>query len=127
MELEIGGSRIVPWNWQPDWSMGMLERLQWYTDVLQAARGEEQRRSLRIEPRQFLEFSCMASGTDRRVMESALWNWGGRAWAVPLWFDGQELASTLAIGATSIPLSSAQRGYQVGGLVMLTNGDPENY
>jgi hypothetical protein len=122
---EIGGTQIVIWNWQPDWSAGMIERLQWYTDVIQAARGEEQRRSLRIAPRQFLEFSCVAKGTDRRLMESALYNWGGRTWAVPLWFDGQALESTLLAESTEIPLSPAGRSYQAGDLVLLTNGDPE--
>lgn len=127
IELLVTGSRIVPWNWQPDWSAGMLERLQWYTDVLPAARGEEQRRSMRIEPRQYLEFTSMLTGTDRRIMESSLWSWGARTWAVPLWFDGQELASSLPSGATVIPLNPAQRGYAVGDLALLTNGDPQTY
>lgn len=127
VEMLVSGLRIVPWNWAPDWEAGMLERLQWYTDVLPAARGEEQRRSLRIEPRQMLEFTPLVSGVDRRIMETTLWGWGANVWAVPLWFDGQELAATLASGATVIPLDPAMRGYEVGGLVMLTNGDPRTY
>lgn len=125
--LDIIGQRIVLWNWRPDWSQGMLERLQWYTDVLEMGRGEEQRRSLRINPRQFLEFGATIEGNDRQIMESILWNWGARAWAVPLWYDGQQLAGTLAIGATSIPLNPTSRGYQVGELVVLTNGTPSVY
>lgn len=125
MEIEVGGTRIVIWNWQPNWAAGMIERLQWYTDVMQAARGEEQRRALRLDPRQYLEFSCAATGIDRRLMESALYNWGARTWAVPLWFDGQDLAATLPSGSTEIPLNPAGRSYRAGDLVLLTNGDPE--
>lgn len=125
--LDIVGQRIVLWNWRPDWTQGMVERLQWYTDVLQAGRGEEQRRALRLNPRQYLEFGATIDGNDRQMMESILWNWGARSWAVPLWYDGQQLAATLAIGATSIPLNPASRGYQVGELVVLTNGTPSVY
>lgn len=125
--LEVSGSRIVAWSWPPNWAEGMLERLEWRTDVLQAYRGEEQRRALRLDPRQGLEFSVTASGPVRRFMEAVLWNWGARTFAVPLWMDGQELAAQLTVGATSIPLSPAQRGYTLGGLVMLIGEDPRTY
>lgn len=125
--LAITGNRIVAWSWAPNWADGMLERLEWRTDVLTAYRGGEQRRALRLDPRQGLEFSVIAQGADRRFMEAVLWNWGARIYAVPLWFDGQELAGTLSAGATSIPLPTTQRGYTVGGLVMLLGEDPRTY
>lgn len=125
--LSVVGQRIVPWNWKPDWSQAMIERIQWYTDVIEAGRGEEQRRSMRIDPRQFLEFSATLEKDDRRIMESILWNWGARAWAVPLWFDGQQLAAGIASGVSSIPVSPDGRGFQVGELLMLTSGIPNDY
>jgi hypothetical protein len=125
--LAVSGARIVAWSWPPDWTQGMLERLQWRTDVITAYRGQEQRRSVRLDPRQGLEFTVTAEGQDRRFMESILWNWGARTFAVPLWMDGQELAATLTSGASSIPVNPANRSYSVGDLVMLIGEDPRTY
>lgn len=125
--VDVVGSRIVGWTWPPNWSEGMLERLEWRTDVIQAYQGQEQRRSLRIGPRQGLEFAVSASGDARRHMEGALWNWGARTWAVPLWMDGMELTSTLASGATSIPLNTSQRSFAVGELVMLMGSTSRSF
>lgn len=125
--LSVVGQRIVPWNWQPDWSQPVLESVEWMTDVIQAFRGEEQRRALRIDPRQFLEFQVTASEDERRYMEAVLWGWGSRAFALPLWFDGQNLVATLNAGATVIPLNPAQRGYEAGDLVIITDGNSRNY
>lgn len=121
--LAIVGSRVIAWAWPPNWGEGIVERLEWRTDVMQAYRGEEQRRALRIEPRQSLEFSVTASSADRRLMEATLWNWGARTWALPLWYDGVELSASAAVGATLLPADPSQRSFVVGELVMLTSGN----
>lgn len=107
---------IVPWGWRPDWSGGVLEWLEWLTDVLPAVRGEEQRRALRTLPRQQLEFRCMVSGPERTHLENVLWTEGG-PFAVPIWPDGLALESPLASGATTVPLDTADRQFAVGDLV----------
>jgi len=115
----IVGSRIVAWVFAPDWSAGILERLEWRTDILRAYRGEEQRRALRIDPRQTLEFTVAPTDSDRRRLETLLWGWGSRTVALPLWFDGLELAAPLAAGSSAIPLDPSGRQFAVGDLVML--------
>lgn len=125
-----GGSEAEMWNWRPNWSRGVIERLQWFTNVLQAGRGEEQRRALRLDPRQLVEFTVTTSGQQRRIMENqftARGSAGISSWVIPLWFDGHSLTSTLSSGASSIPLSPAQRGYEIGDYVLLTNGDPDHF
>lgn len=117
--ITITGSRIVAWTYAPDWAGGILERLEWRTDILRAYRGEEQRRALRIGPRQTLEFSLAPTGADRRNLESLLWGWGARVVALPVWMDAQELAAPLAAGAMSVPLSPTARQFEPGGLLML--------
>lgn len=117
--IPITGSRVTAWSWAPDWSDRMLERLEWRTDVLQAYRGEEQRRALRLGPRQAVEFGVTAEGDARRHLEAVLWNWGARVFAVPLWFDGLELDAPLAAGATAVAVDPALRQFAAGELIML--------
>lgn len=124
LTVTVAGSRVTAWAWPPDWAAGILERLEWRTDVLQAYRAEEQRRALREWPRRSLEFTTMAVGTSRRILEAALWNWGARVWALPFWPDGLDLAAPLAAGATTIPADTATRDYQPGGLAILMGEDP---
>ena len=58
-------------------------------------------------------------GDERRQMEALLWNWGAKAFAVPLWFDGLQLAAPLAAGSTSIPVDPAGRQFAAGDLVLI--------
>lgn len=117
--VTITGSRVTAWTWPPHWGAGMLERLEWLTDVLQAYRGEEQARALRLNPRQLLEFSVLVEGPARRHLEAVLWNWGARVWAVPLWYDGLELSTPVSAGATSIPLTTSLRDFRAGTLAVI--------
>ena len=110
---------IVPWGWAPDWGSGIREWLEWLTDVLPAYRGEEQRRGLRLGPRQQLEFRVIAEGSDRAWLESVLWRHGSDRFAVPVWPDALTLAAPLAAGATEIPVDPADRQFAVGDLVVL--------
>ncbi len=119
VSIELTGTRVTAWSWRPNWASPMLERLEWLTDVLRAYRGEEQSRSLRLNPRQFLEFGMLPDGQERRHMEAAIWSLGARVWAVPLWFDGADLTAPLPIGATSIPTNTAARNYRAGSFGML--------
>jgi hypothetical protein len=125
--VEIAGSRVIAWTWPPDWSERMLERLEWLTNVLRAYRGEEQARSLRTLPRQKLEFTATAEGDARRHMEAVLWNWGARVFAVPLWYDGLELAAPLAIGATSIPIDPELRDFRANTLALLLGENSRSF
>ena len=113
------GTDYQAWVWPPDWASGITERWVWYTNVLTGFKGTEQRRALRIGARQELDFSTMLDADERRLMEAMIWAWGAKPWGVPLWFEGMELAATLTSGATSIPLSPAQRFFEVGGYALL--------
>lgn len=117
--VTITGTRVIAWTWPPNWSDGLLERLEWYTDVITAYRGEEQTRSLRLNPRQSLEFAVLVDGAERRHLEAKLWHWGARVWAVPLWHDGIDLTAPLAAGVTSVPITTGMRDFRAGTLALL--------
>lgn len=118
----ITGSRIVAWCWPPDWTDRVLERLAWLTEILGADDLQEQAVSRRIHPRQEIEFSVWAEKADRRTLEAALWGWGARVWALPLYFDGQQLLVDHAVGAEELAIETDTRQFVVGGLAQLQAG-----
>ena len=113
----------VPWLHRPNG--GVLERLEWLTDVLPSFNGGEQRRQLREAPRRTFEFAVQLTGRDRRVAEGALHEWAGRAWALPVWMDAQPLAAVLASGVTVIPCDTTFRDFVAGGSVVIMIGPRE--
>lgn len=117
--VPVTGNRVIAWAWVPNWESGIIERLEWLTDVIPSYDGSEQRRKLRLNPRRSLEFRFLASESDRRILESIAWGWGARVFAVPLWQDGQDLQADLPAGSTSIALETETRDYQEDGLVIL--------
>lgn len=121
--LAVTGSRITAWSFEPDWSNGVVERIEWSTDVLQSFNAKEQRRALRLAPRSGYEFEAVFEGKARRYAEHAMWGWGARVWALPIWQDGQALTSAVAAGATEILIPTTGRDFEAGSLAIVLD-DP---
>lgn len=123
LKLTIIGTRIVAWPFLPDWSRrGILERLEWRTDVLTHFDGSEQRRQLRLAPRVRYEFDAFFDGALRRYAETILWGWGARTWAVPIWQDGLDLPVDVPAGTLEIPIDPRWRDFHAGGLAIFLDG-----
>lgn len=118
-KLHITGNRIVPWAFAPEWGSSITERLEWLTDVLSNPQGAEQRRALRISPRRSLDAAMLVEGSERALFDLALAGWGRRIWAVPVWYDVQELSGELAAGSMRINCAASLRDFRAGGLAML--------
>lgn len=117
--LNVTGNRVTAWALTPDWAAGVKETLSWKTDVLTAWSGAEQRRALRIAPRRSFEFEAPMAQQERRVIEAALFSWSAMVWALPIWSDGQLLASDVAPGASSVSADTTSRDFVAGGLAIL--------
>lgn len=115
----ITGQRIVAWAFAPDWSRGVLERLAWKTDILTSPTQVEQRRGLRSAPRRSFEATMIVDGRERVLLDLAVFGWGGRTWALPIWPDVQWLSSEHALGIRVIACDPRHRDFRVGGLVQL--------
>ena len=115
----ITGQRIVAWAFVPDWSRGVLERLAWKTDILTSPLASEQRRGLRSAPRRSFDATIIVDGRERVLLDLAVFGWGGRTWALPIWPDGQWLAQDHALGVRAIACDPTLRDFRVGGLVQL--------
>ncbi len=119
--VPITGRRVISWTWLPDWSAGVVERLEWSTDVMESYNGTEQRRSLRLYPRRVMEFTPFAMDTDRRLLESTLFGWGPKPFAVPVWPDVVKLTSTLLVDSYSIPINTVGRSFNIGAFALIHN------
>ena len=53
------------WTIRPNWKGGILERLEWLTDVLASDTGVEQRRSVRPTPRRSFEITVNPTRNER--------------------------------------------------------------
>ncbi|WP_408951549.1 hypothetical protein [Lysobacter sp. Hz 25] len=115
----IAGQRIVAWAFVPDWSRGVLERLAWKTDILTSPTQVEQRRSLRSAPQRSFEATMIVDGRERVLLDLAVFGWGGRSWALPIWPDVQWLAGDHALGVRVIACDPGHRDFRIGGLVQL--------
>lgn len=117
--VRVTANRVIAWGWVPDWSRGMTERLSWRTDILRSESMAEQRRSLLLSPRREFEAPIIVAGRERQFLDMALFGWGSRVWALPIWPDIQIMSASIAAGAEAIPCATTGRSFRVGGLALL--------
>lgn len=117
--MTVTGQRLAAWVFMPDWSGGIVETMEWLTDVQTAWQGAEYREPVRDAPRRSWEFQLILAGAERQLAEGMLFAWRARNWALPVWPDQSQLAASLAAGSTSIPLDTANLDYAIGDVAML--------
>ena len=112
------GRRIVAWVWLP--KSPQNELLEWLTDIIEARDGSEQRARLRNAPRQSWEVTVLArTPMESAAIETALYGWQGRSWAMPVWPEQVEMQGPLAVGATGVNVDTTRADHRPAGLVML--------
>lgn len=119
LAVRITGNRLLAWMIPPEWSNGVLETLDWLTDVQQPIEGEELRIPQRGAPRRQWEFDVVRGNRERRLLENVLFDWTSRIWALPIWTDITWLSAAMPSGVVEILLDPVGLDYRVGGLVML--------
>lgn len=119
VQAVITGRRIVAWMLPPDWSDGVTETLAWLTDLQQADDGSQLREVIREAPRRNWQFGVVAGGRQRRILESAIYDWGARTWALPVWPDVTWLTAPVAAGIDTLTVDTRHLDYEVGGLALL--------
>lgn len=118
--LQVTGTRIIGWPFGPNWAQPVMERMTWATNVLRSRSGVEQRVRLRAAPRRELQYTGLKGDDTARVLqENLLRGWQARAYALPIWADGQYLANGLSQGDTVVALDTTLRDYTAGGLLAL--------
>jgi hypothetical protein len=103
-------------SFRANWREPMVERLAFLTDVLQAKKGAEQRRSLRRTPRRSYEADFLLSGNERTFWDLFQTRIGIAADIyAPLYWDVQALAiPLLSLGADRIDFDTTFREFEPG-------------
>ncbi len=117
--LRVTGTRVVVWPFRPNWVQPLTERLEWLTDVIESDDGTEQRMALRGAPRRAFSFLITVSQADKRRLETLLWDWQARAFAVPVWTDPGRLAVAAKTDDTVLSLATDYLDYHDDGLAVL--------
>lgn len=122
--LPITGTRVVLFELSPNWQNGFDERLEWKTAVIRSYDGTEQRTAQRVNPRRSYEFSVRSLDSRRsKRVESKLYGWQTRLFAIPVWPEESSLIASAAAGDTTIYCDTANRSLSAGVLVMLSAGN----
>lgn len=114
----------------PNWENGMLEQLQYLTDIMSSERTIEQRRSLRTLPRRTIEAGFMRTRENRARLDSFFTGVGTKKMLVPIWFEQYRLTvpQTPASDGVTFPKGTlALREFRAGDLVLINNKDPNVY
>jgi hypothetical protein len=107
-----------PFRW--NWAELPIERLSFATDISTARTGAEEGNGLRVSPRREFEFTqVLRTNTERRRLRALLWSKQHQPWWVPVRQHAEQLVTPLSSGATTIPVSTLYRDYEVGGYVGL--------
>lgn len=107
------------WSIRPNWREGVLERLEWLTDVLSSTTGVEQRRALRLSPRRYVEITVNPTGNERSFLDLVLHKMGSDKWLFPLWWDQAKLESSVEAGDSRVDFDNNYREFLTGGTALL--------
>lgn len=107
------------WSIRPNWRGGVLERLEWLTDVLTSTTGVEQRRALRVSPRRYMEITVNPTHNERSFLDMVLHKMGSDEWLLPLWFDQAKLSADAELGDSRIEFDNTYREFLTGGFALL--------
>lgn len=97
---------LAVWSLLPDWADGITETLEFLTTVAESPLGVEQRRGLRITPRQYFELSYVLGGPDRTHFDLLTIRAAGSAVYLPLWHDVEILHRPYLAGETVLEIDT---------------------
>lgn len=118
--LTVTGLRITPFPFEPDWTDGIRERVEYKTSVYTSRNGMEQRARLRNIPRRGIEFSVLPMDrTEAQSLDSLLWARQGQVFGVPWWPDGVQFSGTISQGDTTIAIDTTNRLFSLSTMVMV--------
>lgn len=121
LTLTITGTRITIFPYTPQ--SEIKEELQWVTDIIRSADGTEQRHSLRVNPRQVVDYEFFITNqSDVNKIRNLMIDWTTRVFGVPIWWNEVSLAADVTATDTVInvrPGALDTADFREGGLAMI--------
>lgn len=121
--MAIADNLLPVWTIRPNWKGGILERLEWLTDVLRGTYGTEQARGLRLSPRRSFEMGFTPFDEQRTYFDLWMHRLASSEFMLPLFHDQARLTADVAVGATSIPFDTTYREFEAGGMAVILGDD----
>ncbi len=115
---ENGAVSFAPWFGIPG---DVKETLEFATEILLSCDGTEQRIAKRQGiPRQIITIPYLLD-TEAVIarFDSILHTWAKKTWGVPLWFEAENVATTLASGSSSIAFDTRYADYRADSFALL--------
>ena len=97
---------IPVWSLPIDWSDGTTESWEFLTTVGESAGGIEQRRGVRLTPRQYFEYSYILQGPERTYFDLLTMRSGGSFCYLPMWHDVELLVVEHTAGMTGLGINT---------------------
>jgi len=110
----------------PNWERGVTERLEWSTNILKSREGYEQRFSLRVVPRQTIEYDFLVYKSQLQKFRMQLQGSQGGDWIVPVWFNMQKLPASVSFGSSSVSIETTQHEWEAAEYALIYS-DPTRY
>jgi hypothetical protein len=107
------------WTIPPNWKDGVLERLEWLSDVMIARNGAEQRRALRLSPRRSFEVTVNPVKGARTFTELYLHRMVSFELLFPLWHDAAALDADASDGSSALSFDNTFREHEPGQCALL--------
>jgi len=109
----------IQFPFRHNWADDLIERISFKTDISQAISGPEEAKQARPKPRREIELNQMLrDNSERRALRAKLWANQHVKWFIPI-LEDREIIASLSSGATSIPVTTACKDYEVGGFVQI--------
>lgn len=102
--LSVKGSRVVFFS--PEYEAPVREIHSFKTDVIPGISGKQQRIALRKYPRVTYQVRCLVEGSERQRLINFLYGWQGNGFGLPIWTDQVKATAAIAIGSSSISVTS---------------------
>lgn len=114
---QISGTRIVLWPYllRP----GLVEQVQFLTQIITSNNGTEQRIRNRKAPRHNFNFTSEIPREELRRAENLLYGWRARIWALPLWGEARRITDPVALDSQTISVNTQFGNFLTGGLAVI--------
>jgi hypothetical protein len=118
ISIPLTGTRVVMFPYEPETPLG--ETLEFLTDILVANNGEEQRVSVRKNPRQIFNSQYrIPEGHERRQLQNLIFTWHPRVFGVPVWFEARYLGADAVATDTTITVDTPYADFRAGSLAIV--------
>lgn len=117
--VTVTGFRIVTFAFEPDWNSEVEEKLSFWTQIIEAYSGKEQRISLRKFPRWSLAFEVINDGRAVNTLDSLMVGWSGRLFCLPDWTEKAILTKKALAGQYVVAVDLADSNLKAGDLAVL--------